>query len=156
MEICEKSDGSSYDSPPSVKNKPGNTCDICEQFVPGNAGSLKVHKWKHQTQSKGQSEGQWCNVCKIFVKGNKGNLVHTETKHKDKAKSDTNSKNKQMPTHLCDLFESDEEEVEFEGYTQDEVDQLEALLNSEMCEEFDAEENIQNIYILQLQLYFTV
>ena len=44
MEICEKSDGSSYDSPPSVKNKPGNTCDICEQFVPGNAGSLKVHK----------------------------------------------------------------------------------------------------------------
>ena len=38
-----------------------------------------------------------------------------------------------MPTHLCDLFESDEEEVE--GYTQDEVDQLEALLNSEMCEE---------------------
>ena len=75
-------------------------------------------------------------------------------KHKDKAKSDTNSKNKQMPTHLCDLFESDEEEVE--GYTQDEVDQLEALLNSEMCEESDAEENLQNIYILQLQLYFTV
>ena len=74
MEICEKSDGSSYDSPPSIKNKPGNTCDICEQFVPGNAGSLKVHKWKHQTQSKGQSEGQWCDVCKIFVKGNKGNL----------------------------------------------------------------------------------
>ena len=61
-----------------------------------------------------------------------------------------------MPTHLCDLFESDEEEVEFEGYTQDEVDQLEALLNSENCEESDAEENIQNIYILQLQLYFTV
>ena len=61
-----------------------------------------------------------------------------------------------MPTHLCDLFESDEEEVEFEGYTQDEVDQLEALLNSEMCEESDAEENIQNIYILHLQLYFTV
>ena len=46
--------------------------------------------------------------------------------------------------------------MEFEGYTQDEVDQLEALLNSEMCEESDAEENIQNIYILQLQLYFTV
>ena len=80
----------------------------------------------------------------------------SKTKHKDKAKSDTNSKNKQMPTHLCDLFESDEEEVEFEGYTQDEVDQLEALLNSEMCEESDAEENIQNIYILQSQLYFTV
>ena len=69
--------------------------DISEQFVPGNAGSLKVHKWKHQTQSKGQSEGQWCNVCKIFVKGNKGSLK--ETKHKDKAKTDIdNIKTKQI------------------------------------------------------------
>ena len=43
--------------------------------------------------------------------------MHTEIKHKDKAKSgiytkdkdnsDTNSKNKQMPTPLCDLSESD-------------------------------------------------
>ena len=85
--------------------------------MPGNAESLKVHKWKHQTQSKSQSEEQWCNVCNIFVKGNNSSLkVHTEIKHKDKAKSgiytkdkansDTNSKNKQMPTPLCDLFES--------------------------------------------------
>ena len=31
-----------------------------------------------------------------------------------------------MPTSLCDLFGSDEEEVEFEGFRQNEVDQLEA------------------------------
>ena len=30
--------------------------------------------------------------------------------------------------------------VEFEGFRQDEVDQLEALLNSEVCEESDDEE----------------
>ena len=30
----------------------------------GNAGSLKAHKWKHQTQSKAQSKGQWCNGVK--------------------------------------------------------------------------------------------
>ena len=36
--------------------------------------------------------------------------------------------------YLCDLFEPDE------GFRQDEVDQLEALLNSEVCEESDDEE----------------
>ena len=41
-----------------------------------------------------------------------------------------------MPTPLCDLFESDEE-VEFEGFRQDEADHLEALLISEVCEESD-------------------
>ena len=67
---------------------------------------------------------QWC---KIFVRGNNDSLkVHIEIKHKDKAKSDidtkdkansdTNAKNKQMPTSLCDLFESDQEEVKFEGF----------------------------------------
>ena len=30
--------------------------------------------------------------------------------------------------------------VEFEGFSQDEVKQLEALLNSEVCEESDSEE----------------
>ena len=42
-----------------------------------------------------------------------------------------------MPTPLCDLFVSDEEEVEFEGFRRDEIDQLEALLNSEVCEEYE-------------------
>ena len=85
-------------------------------------------------------------MCNIFVKGNNSSLkVHTEIKHKDKTKSgiynkdkansDTNSKNKQMPTLLCDL--SLMGGVEFEGFRQDEVDQLEALLYSEVCEESD-------------------
>ena len=55
--------------------------------MPGDAGSLQVHRWKRQTQSKARSEGQWCNVCKIFVKGNKGSFkVHIETKQKTKQK----------------------------------------------------------------------
>ena len=45
-----------------------------------------------------------------------------------------------MPTPLCDLFESDEEEVEFEGFRQDEDDQLESLIISEVCEESDDEQ----------------
>ena len=54
-----------------IQNKPENTCDICEQFVPGNAERGVNH-----------------NVCNIFVKGNNSSLkVHTEIKHKDKAKS---------------------------------------------------------------------
>ena len=48
--------------------------------------------------------------------------------------------NKQMLTSLCDLFEPDEEEVEFEGFRQDKVDHLQALLNSEVCEESNDEE----------------
>ena len=44
-----------------------------------------------------------------------------------------------MPTSLCDLFGSDKE-VEFEGFRQDKVDQLEVLLKAEVCEESDDEE----------------
>ena len=47
--------------------------------------------------------------------------------------------NKQMLTSLCDLFEPDEE-VKFEGFRQDKVDHLQALLNSEVCEESNDEE----------------
>ena len=113
-------------------NKPGNSCHIYEQFVPGSAGSLKVHKWKHQTVSQ-----------KLSLKDSF--KVHIETKHKDKVKSDidnkdkdkansdTNSKNKQITNPFFDLFESDEEDV-------DEVDQLQVLLNSEVCEESNDEE----------------
>ena len=61
MEILEKSDGSSCDSPQSVKYKFGNTCDTCDRFVPGYAGSLTVHKWKDETQSVTQFDGQLCN-----------------------------------------------------------------------------------------------
>ena len=49
-----------------------------------------MHKCRHQTQSKAQSEGQWCHLYKIFVKGNKGK-VHIETKQKDKAESGINT-----------------------------------------------------------------
>ena len=76
--------------------------------------------------------------------------VHTETQYKgkaksdidtkDKANSDTNSINQQRPIPLCDLFEPNEEEVKLEGFRQDEDDQLEELLNSEVCEESDDEE----------------
>ena len=57
----------------------------------------------------------------------------TDNKDKDKANIDTNSKNKQITNPFFDLFESDEEDV-------DEVDQLQVLLNSEVCEESNDEE----------------
>ena len=37
--------------------------------------------------------------------------------------------------------------MEFEGFRQDELDQLEALLNSEVCEESDDEEYYVEIHI---------
>ena len=42
--------------------------------------------------------------------------------------------------HLFVIYLSLMGGVEFEGFRQDEVDQLEALLNSEVCEESDDEE----------------
>ena len=81
----------------------------------------------------------WCIiVCKIFVRGNKDSLKeHIETKHKDKVKVTWTLK---IKTLLCDLFEPDEEEVEFEGLKQDGFDQLEALFTTEVCEECNDEE----------------
>ena len=45
-----------------------------------------------------------------------------------------------MSTSFCDLYGSDEEELKFEGFRQDEVDQLEALLKADVYEESDDEE----------------
>ena len=62
-----------------------------------------------------------------------------------------------MPTPLCDLFESDEE-VQLRDLDKDEVDQVEDLLNFEVCEESDDEEyeviKHKNVYIQWLTNQF--
>ena len=78
-----------------IKNKPENTCDLCEQSVPGNAGSLKVHirNIRHSQILSLKGSGAMC--AKSLSRETRAALKYIiETKHKHKAKSDIDNKDK--------------------------------------------------------------